>query len=163
MLGTFQISQIKLLHLRSGPRRSAQEVQARFDTWVVRKAADADVLPQRLPAIVIDELGENSFQCLPLERTFWFCRFHGSTLSIRSASSASALCPTTRAVSASRALAGSVVKTSPSATRCPPPVPPRRGGWRSWRIGRLLGGGGQAARDKFTNRNKGPCRRYSRV
>ena len=59
---TFEKTEVKCLDLFSGPRRTPKEFQAGFDARFIVEALDVDLLPQRLPAVLFDQLGEDGFQ-----------------------------------------------------------------------------------------------------
>ena len=66
--------QIQLLHLRSRPGRSAQELQTGFDAGVVREAADGDGLAHRFPAEFFGQLRDDHLKGDTLKR--WTFRVH---------------------------------------------------------------------------------------
>jgi hypothetical protein len=51
--------QVQVLHFLACPGGSAQELQAGFDAWVMRKTADGDLLAQRFPTILVHQFSED--------------------------------------------------------------------------------------------------------
>lgn len=59
---------VQLLDLFPCPRRLAQESQARLDGRVALEAAHIDALGQALPLVVRNQLGEDLFEGLAVQR-----------------------------------------------------------------------------------------------
>lgn len=54
--------EIERFHFIACPGRAPQELETRCNAGVVRKAADIDFSPQRVPAVLMDQLVEHGFE-----------------------------------------------------------------------------------------------------
>ncbi len=55
-------SQIQFFDFFSSPGGPAQELQAGFDAWIVRKTLDEDAPAQLLPAVFLHEIDKDHFK-----------------------------------------------------------------------------------------------------
>lgn len=68
-----QHEQVKAFYLLASPVRLAQELQAGGDARIVCEAPDWDTGSQIIPAIKIDQLGDDVFQRQAMQRIARLC------------------------------------------------------------------------------------------
>ena len=61
-----EFEDIPVFHFFSGPGCFTKKLEAGVDRWIKEKAADRDPVPHSLPSVLLNELGDNVFECDPV-------------------------------------------------------------------------------------------------